>query len=260
MKVAWTGQEKNSIPEIYPIRPRTRNESFQLKEQAAVYAERLISDELQKAQCLLESSLYRNQPTVSGIWQLYPFAKYSGYPQESRSSTDSWTLPSSGIAVRRSSTSLSVLSIKETPRHEKTVSQFNRWLEELGSTLHQLTFDEDLENSIEKSSSKLFHSPNSQEENVELIFNELSLKLQKDLRSTSSTTEIAMHPLYQQIIGLGKPVVPYLLKGLEQKTGRWFWALKAITREDPVPPEDRGRTRIMTDKWLAWGKEKGYRW
>ena len=36
----------------------------------------------------------------------------------------------------------------------------------------------------------------------------------------------------------------------------WFPALKSISGEDPVPPEDRGKVRRMTKAWLAWGEKQ----
>lgn len=74
----------------------------------------------------------------------------------------------------------------------------------------------------------------------------------------SSVTEIAMHPAYQQIIGMGKPAIPLILSEMKGKPGHWFWALKSITGEDPVLPEQRGRMKEMTEAWLRWGKEQGY--
>lgn len=59
---------------------------------------------------------------------------------------------------------------------------------------------------------------------------------------------------------MGEAVVPFLLRELENKTGRWFWALKSITGEDPVPPEYRGKTEEMIRAWLEWGKQRGYQW
>lgn len=75
---------------------------------------------------------------------------------------------------------------------------------------------------------------------------------------TSSITEMATHPAYQQIIGMGKEAIPLILKELQQDPDHWFWALKAITREDPVPAADRGKLRPMTHAWLAWAKDHGY--
>ncbi|MBI1902479.1 MAG: hypothetical protein HYS13_15360 [Planctomycetia bacterium] len=77
---------------------------------------------------------------------------------------------------------------------------------------------------------------------------------------TSSTTQLAMHPAYQQIIGLGAPAVPLLLRELQREPDHWFWALKAITGEDPVPEESRGKLRHMADAWLQWGRAHGLSW
>jgi mRNA interferase MazF len=63
-----------------------------------------------------------------------------------------------------------------------------------------------------------------------------------ETHGVSSTNQMCMHTAYQQIIGMGEPVIPLLLRELEEKSGRWFWALKSISREDPVPPEYRGNT------------------
>jgi hypothetical protein len=63
---------------------------------------------------------------------------------------------------------------------------------------------------------------------------------------TSSFSEMATHPTYQQIIGMGKEVLPLLLEELRREPDHWFWALKSITGEDPVPPADRGKLQAMT--------------
>ena len=77
---------------------------------------------------------------------------------------------------------------------------------------------------------------------------------------TSFVTDMVLHPAYQQIIGLGPRAVPLLLCELAREPDHWFWALKAITGEDPVPPCSRGKLGEMTRAWLAWGKTQGYRW
>lgn len=74
----------------------------------------------------------------------------------------------------------------------------------------------------------------------------------------SSVSEIAMHPAYQQIIGMGIIAIPLILAEMKEKQGHWFWALKSITGEDPVGPEQKGRIKEMTEAWLRWGKKKGY--
>lgn len=74
----------------------------------------------------------------------------------------------------------------------------------------------------------------------------------------SSLNEIVLHKDYQRIIGLGPDVIPFILQELADNGGLWFWALKCLTGEDPVPEEDLGRTKKMAAAWLAWGAEKGY--
>lgn len=95
---------------------------------------------------------------------------------------------------------------------------------------------------------------------TEIIFEELVNKWQEETRGISSSTELILHPAYQQIIGMGEPIIPLLLKELEEKSGRWFWALQSITRQNPVPLELRGKTKEMIKIWLDWGKENGYQW
>jgi hypothetical protein len=67
-----------------------------------------------------------------------------------------------------------------------------------------------------------------------------------------------MHPAYQQIIGMGEEAIPFILQELQKKTAHWFWALKSITGEDPVPSNQRGRMDQMRDAWLRWGNKQGY--
>lgn len=105
-----------------------------------------------------------------------------------------------------------------------------------------------------------FHSRQQEPEDIERIFNALVQVVIRETCSESSTVRIALHPAYQQIIGLGQPAVPLLLRELERRSGRWFWALKAISRFDPVAPSDQGKTRKMIEAWLQWGTEAGYEW
>ena len=43
-----------------------------------------------------------------------------------------------------------------------------------------------------------------------------------------------------EIIGMGPAVVPLILSELEKEPDRWFWALEAITDENPVAASDAG--------------------
>ena len=61
---------------------------------------------------------------------------------------------------------------------------------------------------------------------------------------------MAMHPAYQQIVGMGRSAVPFILKELANGPGHWFWALRAISGEDPVSSQGQGR-RAEDDKRMA---------
>ena len=77
-----------------------------------------------------------------------------------------------------------------------------------------------------------------------------------DTEFQSSVSRIAMHPGYQQIIGMGKEVLPLILHDLEATQAPWFWALQAISGADPIPPDDRGYVDRMTRAWIRWGIQR----
>ena len=90
---------------------------------------------------------------------------------------------------------------------------------------------------------------------------ELFIRLAAEWRQSREPGDIhrmAMHMAYQRIIGLGTPIVPYILRELKCKPDHWFWALHAITGEDPVPQDAQGELGKMTEAWLEWGREEGY--
>lgn len=78
----------------------------------------------------------------------------------------------------------------------------------------------------------------------------------RDTEFQSSPARIALHPAYQRIIGMGRDVLPLILRDLERTQAQWFWALQAISGEDPVREEDRGYVDRMTRAWIRWGIRK----
>ena len=55
----------------------------------------------------------------------------------------------------------------------------------------------------------------------------------------------------------GATAVPFILEELKTEPDDWFWALSAITGENPVQETDAGNMHAMTKAWLQWGREKG---
>ena len=84
--------------------------------------------------------------------------------------------------------------------------------------------------------------------------------LEGECAHLSSIREIAQHPAYLQIIGMGPRALPLILKELEVRPGHWFLALREITQENPVLPEHRGVLSEMAQDWLGWAREKGLQW
>jgi len=89
------------------------------------------------------------------------------------------------------------------------------------------------------------------------LFQELKTEWKVKSRYMSNTAQIATVWEYQQIIGMGRPALPLILKELEQETDHWFWALEAISGDDPVPPDHVGDVEKMAKTWIEWGKQKG---
>jgi len=79
-----------------------------------------------------------------------------------------------------------------------------------------------------------------------------------------STTERFFNEHHRKIVEMGEAVVPIILKdlvdGLEKPEGptHWFWALKLITEEDPVPTKERGNIELMAQRWIEWGRNNGH--
>jgi len=87
-------------------------------------------------------------------------------------------------------------------------------------------------------------------------FDELADIWETETRCLSSATQIVLHPAYQQIIGMGPAVLPLILRRLRDSPQHWFWALRAITGEDPIEPQDVGKVSAMTDAWLHWARAR----
>jgi hypothetical protein len=86
------------------------------------------------------------------------------------------------------------------------------------------------------------------------------MKWQRETTYHSSVADIATHPAYQRIIGMGPSVIPLILGRLEieDEPAHWFWALKYTSGVDPVPSTDRGDLEKMRRAWLDWGERQGY--
>src|SRR5688500_4731850 len=88
-------------------------------------------------------------------------------------------------------------------------------------------------------------------------FRRLTAEWKQQSGYLSDSRKMAMLRPYQAIIGMGLPVVPLILEELRREPDHWFWALEAITGENPIPEEARGYVEKMAAAWVEWGKREG---
>ena len=67
-----------------------------------------------------------------------------------------------------------------------------------------------------------------------------------------------MHFAYQRIIGKGPLVFPLIFEDLEAWGGQWYWALRAITGENPLHENPVGKVALMKKDWLTWARDHGF--
>ena len=94
-------------------------------------------------------------------------------------------------------------------------------------------------------------------QDLERRFNDLAEKWTSETAHHSMISSIVLHRSYQEIIGLGRDVLPLVLKKLSVQPNHWFWALRVISGEDPVPACAVGKFDAMRDAWLDWGRKQG---
>jgi hypothetical protein len=82
-------------------------------------------------------------------------------------------------------------------------------------------------------------------------------KWERETAHHSSITKRVMHSSYQTIIGMGREVIPILLRDMQQNHRDWSWALYHLTQVNPINPEDAGRMDKIFRAWLTWGKKEG---
>ncbi len=97
-------------------------------------------------------------------------------------------------------------------------------------------------------------------ESVEQRFRQLAAIWEAETLVLSNPNLITNHWAFQEIIRMGEPVVPLLLRDLEQEPHLWVWALPEITGENPVSPSDAGNIRKMSEAWLHWERQKSLQW
>jgi hypothetical protein len=87
-------------------------------------------------------------------------------------------------------------------------------------------------------------------------FSDLAQQWRRETAAYSVVQKKILHPAYQRIIGMGPTAIPLILRELQREPGHWFWALNAVTGEDPAAPGASFSEAVAA--WLSWGREHGY--
>ena len=91
---------------------------------------------------------------------------------------------------------------------------------------------------------------------IQDVFEDLKAEWKSKTRYMSNSAQMATVWPYQKIIGMGHVALPLILKELERETDHWFWALEAISGENPVTADDAGNIDAMAKAWIAWGRDQ----
>jgi hypothetical protein len=92
---------------------------------------------------------------------------------------------------------------------------------------------------------------------LENKFKKLKNKWNKETAFISNVTEIMENENIQEIVKMGIPVVPLILRSMMLEENFWFKALREITGEDPFDKRFAGNMPAMSYLWIQWGAKKG---
>lgn len=91
---------------------------------------------------------------------------------------------------------------------------------------------------------------------LELRFKRLSKVWKRETVLYSNAKDITRHRAFKQIVGLGKQIIPLVLREYEHDPGHWDMVLTALADTDPVPNSCAGDVYQIRHHWLAWGRKQ----
>ncbi|MGH6670820.1 MAG: hypothetical protein ACRECV_02455 [Xanthobacteraceae bacterium] len=92
---------------------------------------------------------------------------------------------------------------------------------------------------------------------LQVKFDSLAAEWRRETQFSSSVTDMVLHPAYQQIIGQGIAMVPFILRDLQKGPDHWYWALGAITQQNAAENASEGDIEAICEAWLDWGRKRG---
>ncbi|NAY91713.1 hypothetical protein GTQ34_07280 [Muricauda sp. JGD-17] len=74
----------------------------------------------------------------------------------------------------------------------------------------------------------------------------------------SNSSDIFSNSAYEQIISMGELAIPWIIRDLKRSNNHWFYALRNITGENPIPQEHAGAIDQMKEDWVDWAEINDY--
>jgi len=105
---------------------------------------------------------------------------------------------------------------------------------------------------------KFFQSARSgsAEESLEQRFRRLGDQWKASVGSISNPDDIRAARGYAELVALGRPLIPLILRELDSDPFHWFEVLADITGIDPTPPEQAGDVDAMVAAWKGWARKQ----
>lgn len=95
-------------------------------------------------------------------------------------------------------------------------------------------------------------TPNPQSSSLKGRFRQLAKRWRAETATMSSLQDAFLHQAYQQIIGMGPVVLPFLFEELKSRPAYWFWAIDAILGHDVLPHNFQGNFDAAVSEYLKW--------
>jgi predicted RNA methylase len=90
-------------------------------------------------------------------------------------------------------------------------------------------------------------------------FARLARRCRREAGVLSNPEQIAAYPAYQQIVRMGKPAVPYIVRAMQREDGDfWFAAMRAITGEEPQDFRTADNVNTAVEMWASLAQERGW--
>ena len=88
-------------------------------------------------------------------------------------------------------------------------------------------------------------------------FGHLLARWKTETEHTSSIEDIAFSPAMNEIVAMGRKVLPIVFAQLRDEASFLFLAAARITGENPAPSGLQGDVHAISEAWLRWAERTG---